>query len=145
MASFIAFSLIGCEEKVVTKKYEGTKDKIKIEAMYTAKGDNITKSVEKVSIKYADIGAQDQEQKDAVKNEMNKDIEKINKFKGVKANLESNNDGITLTADIDYTKADIKELNSNEITKIDGADDTKSISLEKTDEQMKKDGFKEVK
>ena len=68
--------------------------------------------------------------------------EKMQDVKGVKDSTKENEEGFVETLDVDFEKADIDTLKSKGIVNIAGNSGS-SISMKKTEKEMKKEGFKE--
>lgn len=144
MATALGLSLVACGSKEETKKFEGTVNGIKIENTYTAKDDKIIKQVSKNVIKYADLNITKKEDKEKINAMIKQKIDENNKLKGVKDELKISDTELVENIEIDYTKADLKELKEKKVIQADG-DLSKGLSMSKTAEAQKNSGLKEVK
>lgn len=143
----LVFVLTACS-KEITKTFEGTNNGLTVRNAYTATGDKITHQKTTQTMNFKDLNITTEDMKKEVISKMNEAIEKNNKLKGVKDGIEIKDDVIIETYEIDYTKADMKELVENNMIQISGIKDgnyPKFLSLSETEKNMIEAGLKEVK
>lgn len=111
--------------------------------MIEYKGDEVTKENITLTMKYADLGANTPELKKVAQKSMSDSFAVIKKAKGVKYEEKSTDAELQIIVDIDYSKADMKELSKAQI--LQNAKEGDKVSLKETEDALKKEGFKEVK
>lgn len=144
MASTIAVVMVGCGSKEVTKKFEGNINGVKVENSFTAEGDKVVKQVSKSTIKYADLKITKKEDKEKFNSMIKQKIDENKNVKGVKNEIKTTDSEAVITTEVDYTKANAKELTEKKIIQAEG-DVSKGLSLEQTTKVQEKLGLKEVK
>lgn len=144
MASTIAVAMVGCGSKEVTKKFEGNINGVKVENSFTAEGDKVVKQVSKSTIKYADLKITKKEDKEKFNSMIKQKIDENKNVKGVKNEIKTTDSEAVITTEVDYTKANAKELTEKKIIQAEG-DVSKGLSLEQTTKVQEKLGLKEVK
>lgn len=135
----ITLSACGMEK---SKTFVGEKTNVKMEVTYTYKGDKVIKQKSVNTLKYSDFSINDDETKKILKDTIEKQSEKLQDVKGVKESVKENDEGFVETITIDYKKADIDTLKSKQIVSISGNTE-KGLSMKKSEEKMKEEGFKE--
>lgn len=131
------------KKKEVTKKFKGTDQGFNIEQTLYAKGDEVQRQTVKSTAKFSDLGIKTPQQKEEIKGMFAKEFEKVKKLKGVKVEEKYTDTEIIINTEIDYTKAELKQLKDNKL--IEGEVNSDKVSLEKASAEIEKSGLKEVK
>ncbi|UZW86854.1 DUF1307 domain-containing protein (plasmid) [Staphylococcus lugdunensis] len=135
----ITLSACGVEK---TKTFVGKKYNVKIEVTYTYKEDKVIKQKTVNTLKYSDFGINDDTTKKKVKEELERQSEKMKDIKGVKHSIKEKDEGFVETMTIDFKNADIATLKSKGIIDISGNTE-KDLSMKKIEKKMKEIGLKE--
>ena len=137
----VLLSACGKEE---TKTFTGEQNRADVEMTYTYKGDKVLKQTSKITIDYKDFNVTEDSQKEELKKQLETESKKFQDIKGVKESVKSNDNQLIENVEVDYEKADFKELRDNNVVDIIG-DTDKGVSMKKSEKFIKEQGFKEKK
>ncbi|MBC1969602.1 YehR family lipoprotein [Listeria marthii] len=137
----MAVMLVACGGKEETKTYELSQNGATTKMTYTYVKDKVTKQTTENEMTYAALGFKNKEEAEKALKESS---DKFQGVEGVKESIEYKDDKAIETLEIDYEKADAKEL-----TKLPGfaasGDIEKGISMEESAKMLESQGFKEAK
>ncbi len=102
------------------------------------------KQTSKITIDYKDFNITEDSQKEELKKQLETESKKFQDIKGVKESVKSNDNQLIENVEVDYEKADFKELRDNNVVDIIG-DTDKGVSMKKSEKFIKEQGFKEKK
>ena len=132
-----AFLLVACGQKEEVTYYQriDQSNQCDMRLTYYHKGDVVTKQTTENFISYKSLGIDEsqEEQKNAAKAKIEELSKQYQTVKGIKENIE-----------IDYDKADLKELASLPGMMISNEKNAKKISMKASGEALEKSGFKKV-
>lgn len=139
--------LVACQSKQAVKEkvsyFELSQNGSTIGLTYYYKGDKVTRQSAQTKASYTAIGV---DSKEAAKEKLSSVTKQYQGVKGLKESIDYKDDHILETVEVDYTKADMKQL-----SKIQGiaiaTDDGKVpdyISYKKTKKMLEDQGFKKV-
>lgn len=139
--------LVACQSKQAVKEkvsyFELSQNGSTIGLTYYYKGDKVTRQSAQTKASYTAIGV---DSKEAAKEKLSSITKQYQGVKGLKESIDYKDDHILETVEVDYTKADMKQL-----SKIQGiaiaTDDGKVpdyISYKKTKKMLEDQGFKKV-
>ena len=132
-----AFLLVACGQKEEVTYYQriDQSNQFDMRLTYYHKGDVVTKQTTENFISYKSLGIDEsqEEQKNAAKAKIEELSKQYQTVKGIKENIE-----------IDYDKADLKELASLPGMMISNEKNAKKISMKASGEALEKSGFKKV-
>ncbi|MBC2039005.1 YehR family lipoprotein [Listeria marthii] len=144
MALFVmvmAVMLVACGGKEETKTYELSQNGSTTKMTYTYVKDKVTIQTTENEMTYSALGFKNKEEAEKALKESS---DKFQGVEGVKESIEYKDDKAIETLEIDYEKADAKEL-----TKLPGfaasGDIEKGISMEESAKMLESQGFKEAK
>ena len=133
--------LVGCsgtkeETKVFTKKQSG----VTMELTYYYKGDKVVKQTSKNTIVYADLGLD----KERVKKTIEPVMKKYQGIEGLEDKVDFQETQALETLTIDYSKAKLSQLKGIPGITVN-AEDGQDVSMKKSEELLKQQGFTEKK
>jgi len=133
--------LVGCsgtkeETKVYTKQQKG----VTMELTFYYKGDKVVKQTSKNTIVYADLGLT----KEQVKKQLDPVAKKYQGIEGLEDKLDFQETQVVENLTIDYTKAKLSQLKGMPGITIE-AEDGQDVSMKKSEELLKQQGFTEKK
>lgn len=140
LAVFSLFAAVACSKTEKASYQLFNKAGVDTRITYYYQGDRVTKQVNKGVELYSVYGIKSPEE---AKKQSKATFDKYKNIKGVTLKTDYGKDRLTSSLEIDYNKADIKE-----VIKIMEADDTEGadyISYKKSAKLLKKAGFKEIK
>ena len=138
---FLLAFLLGCsgakeETKVFTKQEKG----VTMELTYYYKGDKVVKQTSKNTIVYADLGLT----KEQVKEALDPVAKKYQGIEGLEDKVDYQDTQAVENLTIDYTKAKLSQLKGIPGITLSG-EDGQDISMKKSEEILKQEGFTEKK
>ena len=133
--------LVGCsgtkeETKVFTKQEKG----VKMELTFYYKGDKVVKQTSKNTIVYADLGLGKEQVKKAIEPVM----KKYQGIEGLEDKVDFQETQALETLTIDYSKAKLSQLKGIPGITVN-AEDGQDVSMKKSEELLKNQGFTEKK
>ncbi|XCY66700.1 YehR family protein [Streptococcus iniae] len=139
--------LVACQSKQAVKEkvvyFEMTQNGSTVGLTYYYKGDKVTRQSAKTKATYTALGV---DSKEAAKKELSSIAKQYQGVKGLKESIDYKDDHILETVEVDYAKADMKQL-----SKIPGialaTEDGKVpdyVSYKKTKKMLEDKGFKKV-
>jgi uncharacterized lipoprotein lin0239 len=143
-----AFLLVACGQKEEVTYYQriDQSNQFDMRLTYYHKGDIVTKQTTENFISYKSLGIDEsqEEQKNAAKAKIEELSKQYQTVKGIKEKVSFDKNGIKENIEIDYDKADLKELASLPGMMISNEKNAKKISMKASGEALEKSGFKKV-
>ena len=143
-----AFLLVACGKKEDVTYYQriDQSNQFDMRLTYYHKGDVVTKQTTENFISYKSLGIDEsqEEQKNAAKAKIEELSKQYQTVKGIKEKVSFDKNGIKENIEIDYDKADLKELASLPGMMISNEKNAKKISMKASGEALEKSGFKKV-
>ena len=133
--------LVGCsgtkeETKVFTKQQKG----VTMELTFYYKGDKVVKQTSKNTMVYADLGLD----KEQVKKTIEPVMKKYQGIEGLEDKVDFQETQALETLTIDYSKAKLSQLKGRPGITVN-AEDGQDVSMKKSEEWLKEQGFTEKK
>ena len=143
VALFALITLIACgtQEKKMSFQRIDQNLQYDLRLTYYYKNDVVTKQTTKSFLSYKSLGAT---KKEDVKDKIDKASQRYQNIKGIKEKVSFDKNGIKENIEIDYDKADLKELASLPGMMISNEKNAKKISMKASGEALEKSGFKKV-
>ena len=140
---FALITLIACgtQEKKMSFQRIDQNLQYDLRLTYYYKNDVVTKQTTKSFLSYKSLGAT---KKEDVKDKIDKASQRYQNIKGIKEKVSFDKNGIKENIEIDYDKADLKELASLPGMMISNEKNAKKISMKASGEALEKSGFKKV-
>ena len=143
-----AFLLVACGQKEEVTYYQriDQSNQFDMRLTYYHKGDIVTKQTTENFISYKSLGIDEsqEEQKNAAKAKIEELSKQYQTVKGIKEKVSFDKNGIKENIEIDYDKADLKELASLPGMMISNEKNAKKISMKASGEALEKSGFKKA-
>lgn len=128
----------------MTKTYQGVFNNVNIKNIYKIKGDMVIQQDTTNDFEYARLNLVTDAQKQEFLNKIKAASQSMQGVKGVNESLKETEKSIVETLQIDYTKADLKELADKKIIIMPNYNGEKFISWKSTKSLIETNGFKEV-
>nr|WP_300006379.1 DUF1307 domain-containing protein [Tissierella sp.] len=142
--SIVAILLVitGCSGgSADTRTFELEKDGVKTTMVYTYEGDKVIKQSTENIIQYDLIGITTKEEAKAIFDPL---VQEFQNLDGLTHSLDYSDERAVENLLVDYEKADFAKLRNLPGMSFDGDAETKGISMKKSAELLKSQGFKEV-
>ncbi|SMG15488.1 YehR family lipoprotein [Paenibacillus aquistagni] len=135
----LIIGLVGCggakeESSTYTLSAAGTE----IEVTYYYKNDEVTKQTTNSTVAYASMGAANKEEAETIIEPLAKQYENV---KGIKHEVEYQEDKLVEKTEVDYTKADLKEVSRLTGSMFEDAEEAGFVSMKKSEEMLLSNGF----
>ena len=135
ISAILLIFVAGCSAKEQSSTYVLEKNGVKIELTYYHDGDKVLRQTANNTMNYKEMGAT----KDQVKKALEPMAKQYQGIDGLEEKIDFQDDKAVETLSIDYTKADKSKLNNIQGITID--DDSKDISMKKSEEHLLSQGF----
>lgn len=133
----VLFLLVGCGSKETTTVCKGNIDGVKVENQISAKGDKVIKTKETGTLDFTTLNPTEDEMK-----EMAELIgDEYKELKGVTYNYELKEKVLAFNVEIDYEKADLKQLEEKKLIQVGEEGTPEYIGLKMTKETLEKQGL----
>lgn len=142
LALVMMFALVACGGKEQTVTYRGEQEESGIKMVdtmtFTAKGDKVQKLVEKIEM---DVSSFEDDMKEQLKTVYDGMVEQYNAVEGVKCSMESGDDSITLSIEVDTTGDAAQTLADQGLLELTGGS---NISLKASGSALEEQGYEKV-
>lgn len=132
--------LTACGESEETRKFQLEDTGVTVTIIYTYKGDKATKQSAENLISYEALGLTSKEEAKEIFDPL---IEQFQGIDGVTHKMEYTDTSATEYLTVDFTETDFEEIQDLPGMDID-ADAANGVSMEKSAEELKEQGFKEI-
>lgn len=132
------------KETEMTKTYQGVFNNVNIKNVYKIKDDMVIQQDSTNEFEYAKLNLVTDAQKQEFLNKIKTASQSMQGVKGVTESLKQTENGVVEMLQIDYTKADLKELADKKIISIPNYNGEKFISWKSTKSLIESEGFKEI-
>ena len=139
--SLITLIACGSQEKKMSFQRIDQNLQYDLRLTYYYKGDIVTKQTTNSFWSYKTLGAT---KKEDVKDKIDKASQRYQNIKGIKEKVSFDKNGIKENIEINYDKADLKELASLPGMMISNEKNAKKISMKASKELLTSKGFKEI-
>lgn len=140
----LIIGVTACGGKEEVRTFEGISNGVKVQSVFTTKGDKIVKQNSTNTIIFEDFGITEQAEKDAIKEQIQTNVDSLNEIEGVTDTIEVTDESLVETIEIDYEKADIKQLSQMGVIQVTD-ENIDYLSMKKTAEAQIAAGLQEVK
>ncbi|MDO4432689.1 MAG: DUF1307 domain-containing protein [Aerococcaceae bacterium] len=142
MSVLFVFVLAGCAAQITEHKYKVNITGLQIEVTYKAQGDHVLEQITHTTYKYSDMELT----KEEFEQEAAPVVEFLKEIKGVSHTITFGEEQAVEIVAVNFKEFDFDKIEEIERFGLDGIDaKAKTISLEKSLENLKMFGFKEVK
>ena len=141
MALVLALVLAGCGEKEQTKTFSKTHNGIEMSFTYYYKDDTVLRQTATNKIPYSAIGAPNKEAAQQMLEPLSKQYQNI---AGLKEQVDFKDDHAIETLEVDYSKADLKQLSQMPGSTFN-TNDSNWVSMKNSEAVLFEQGFTETK
>ena len=144
VAAMMLLIIAGCGKKTEKATFQQVKNGVDSRVTYYYQGDKVVKQTTDNKITYASLKANN---KDEAKDQIKSEVQKYNDTKGVKDEIKYHDSYLKEKVSVDLKEASVDDFLklSDQTTSADSGKKKKYISFEKSEDLIKKQGFKKIK
>ena len=144
VAAMMLLIIAGCGKKTEKATFQQVKNGVDSRVTYYYQDDKVVKQTTDNKITYASLKANN---KDEAKDQIKSEVQKYNDTKGVKDEIKYHDSYLKEKVSVDLKEASVDDFLklSDQTTSADSGKKKKYISFEKSEDLIKKQGFKKIK